>query len=84
MAKKLLTNRWKEQHSHLEKQSLPNVQSEATEKKKEICRLNSWSNSTFYRKMDTPQKLSITEKITIAQVYNMPAHFLFPEMEIVH
>lgn len=81
MAKKTLINRWKEHHDFLEAQSKPHEVSKATSYKEEICRLNGWSNTTFYRKISNPAGLAISEKITVAQVYDMPCHFLFPEME---
>ena len=81
MPKKTLINRWKEHHQYLEKQSKPRETSKATEMKEEIMKRNGWSNTTFYRKMENPANLSPSEKITVAFVYDMPAHFLFPEME---
>lgn len=77
MAKKHLINKWKEHYDFLK-------QADATandQKAKEIERLCGWSQRTFYRKMETPDKLSISEKLTIAKVYQMLPHFLFPEME---
>lgn len=81
MAKRMLTNRWKEHHEFLEAQSKPRETSKATVKKIEICKMNGWSNETFYRKLKNPENLVISEKITIANIYDMPIHFLFPEME---
>jgi hypothetical protein len=82
MAKKAIVNRWEEHHKFLENQPGKNGKSLSTERKEEICRLCGWSNATFYRKMEKPvEGPSISEKITIAQVYNMPSHFLFPELE---
>lgn len=81
MAKKTLINRWKEHHEFLESQSKPRETSKATAKKLEICKMNGWSNETFYRKLKNPENLVISEKITIANIYDMPIHFLFPEME---
>lgn len=84
MAKKPLTNNWKAHHQHLEKQSSTNEKSKATACKEKICELNGWSNTTFYRKMESSTTMSISEKLTVASVYDMPAYFLFPDMEIVH
>jgi len=84
MAKKQLTNNWKAHHQHLEKQSSPNEKSKATACKEKICELNGWSNTTFYRKMENNASVSISEKLTVASVYDMPAYFLFPDLEIVH
>jgi hypothetical protein len=81
MAKKELKNRWKEHHEFLDKQTSVTEKSKATACKEEICRLTGWSLPTFYRKLSNPTGLSISEKITIANVYDMPIHFLFPEME---
>lgn len=76
-----IVNRWQELHEFLEKQSKPNEKSKATDLKEKICYVNGWSNSTYYRMMKNPHALSRSEKATIANIYDMPIHFLFPEME---
>lgn len=81
MAKKEVKNRWSEHHDFLEKQSKSMQTSQATKSKEEIMRLCGWSMATFHRKLKNPSALSIAEKTTVANVYNMPVHFLFPELE---
>jgi hypothetical protein len=48
-----------------------------------ICDALGISESTFYRKLNQPQKLSKAEKNAIASIYKMPAHWIFPELENV-
>ena len=81
MSKHKNANRWKEHHEFLDTQAKPNEETAATKAKTEICRLCGWSHATFYRKIANPASLSISEKITIANVYGMLPHFLFVDME---
>lgn len=75
MAKTPKTNRWQEHHNYLVSLNLQ------AKPMAEIKRLCGWSDRTFYRKLENPGSLSIAEKTTVSNVYTMPAHFLFPEME---
>lgn len=80
MAKQTI-NKWLQHYDHLKASDRASGKNICDNAKDEICRLCGWSGRTFYRKMDNPLSLSIAEKTTVANVYNMPAHFLFPEME---
>jgi len=68
-------NRWLEQHEYLKKHSLQNAPMN------KVCELCRWSRETFYRNIKNTENISISDKLTIANVYTMPVHFLFPEME---
>lgn len=46
-----------------------------------ICEQLNISTSTYYRKLDSPEDLSIADKLAIANIYKLPVHFLFPELE---
>ncbi len=75
MAKHEYINKWKTYHEYLTDSKQRNILRE------EIQRINGYSYSTFFIKLRNPQKLSIAEKKSIAEVYKLPATFLFPELE---
>ena len=74
---KTTANRLKEYHEHLrDTNSLTfNFSVDA------ICADLNISVTTFYRKIKNPAIFSPAEKTAIARVYQLPVHFIFPEME---
>ncbi len=66
-------NQWKKFHDSLE-------DSIAKKYKQEIERVLNISQSAFYRKLKSPQNLSIAEKQAIARVYTLKDWYLFPEL----
>ncbi len=77
MAKKTTPNRLKEYHEYL-RDNNSKAFHDATDI---ICETLGVHETTWYRKIKTPQKLSIAEKRSIAEVYALPIHFIFPELE---
>lgn len=80
MAPKLNTstpNRWKEYHEYL----MTHKNDEWKDTLKHICERLGISDRTYYRKIEKPESLSPAEKEAVAAVYQMPLHFIFPELE---
>ena len=71
----LKKNLWKEYFeylSELEKRKL----------RDKIINVLSFTTATFYRKLKSEKNsFSISDKLTIAKLANLPPHFLFPELE---
>ncbi len=74
MEKKIsYVNHWKKFHDSLE-------DAIAKKYKQEIERVLNISQSAFYRKLKSPQDLSIAEKQAIGRAYRLKEWFLFPEL----
>jgi hypothetical protein len=71
-------NRFKQYHNFLKNSDT--VEFNNTVKK--ICDVLGISETSYYRKLSNPAALSIAERQAIAQVYKLPIHFIFPEMEL--
>lgn len=52
---------------------------ESTECRKKVIAVLGCSYTSFFRKLKSPENLSIAEKKAIAEAYLMPLGFLFPE-----
>lgn len=71
-------NRFKEYHTYLKDNDAIEWQSTF----ENICTQLGISESSYYRKLANPSTLSPAEKEAIARVYQLPVHFIFPEMEL--
>ena len=74
MSKTVYNNKWKEYHDFLEDKK-------AAAFKEDICKILGCHPTTFFRKLANPGQMSIAEKKAVAEVYQLPATFLFPELE---
>lgn len=77
MSIKTTANRVKEYHEYLRDSNTLkfNLSVDA------ICFDLGISATTYYRKLNNPKAFSIAEKAAIAKVYELPVHFIFPEMQ---
>jgi hypothetical protein len=71
-------NRFKEYHEYLMKNKNEQFKSSI----EEICRVLGCNSASYYRKLSYPHLLSISDKKAIAEVYELPTHFIFPELEL--
>lgn len=74
----LYPNRLKEYHNFLKTNNISRFNKAISR----ICEYTGISTSSYYRKLDNPALYSIAEKYAIAGIYEMPVHFIFPEMEV--
>lgn len=72
-------NRFKEYHEYL----MNNDSIEWKSTVENICEQLGISERSYYRKLENPASLSIAEKEAIGRVYQLPVHFIFPELEPV-
>lgn len=52
-----------------------------TELKEKIMKNLNINQTTFYRRLQMLKDFSLSDKLTIAKLVNLPPHFIFPELE---